>query len=102
MDTINVVEAKKNFSDLMGRVAYGGQRLVIERHGKSMMAWISIEDLHRLEALENNSDAIYAKREAALKLADNARRRIREERKGMPLPDSTEVLYALREGLLHE
>lgn len=102
MDTINVVEAKKNFSDLMGRVAYGGQRLVIERHGKSMIAWISIEDLRRLEALENNTDAIHAKRDAALKLADSARQRVREERKGLPLLDSTEVLYALREGSLDE
>jgi antitoxin (DNA-binding transcriptional repressor) of toxin-antitoxin stability system len=37
-ETINVVEAKKNFSDLMSRVAYAGERLVVERHGKPMMA----------------------------------------------------------------
>jgi prevent-host-death family protein len=101
METVNVVEAKKHFSDLMTRVAYTRERLVVERHGKPMIAWVSIEDLQRLEALERNSDS-YARRMAALALADAARARIAAEHNGVPLPDSTEILYALREGRLDD
>jgi hypothetical protein len=81
----------------MTHVAYTQKRLVVERHGRPMMAWVSMEDLHRLEALERNSDS-YARRMVALTLADAARARISAERNGVPLPDSTEILYALREG----
>jgi prevent-host-death family protein len=97
MEAITVVKAKKQFSELMTQVAYNGQRIVIERHGKPMMAWVSVEDLRRLEALERNSDR-YTQRMAALALADAARARIAAERNGVPLPDSTEILYTLREG----
>lgn len=97
MEAVNVVEAKKRFSELMTRVAYGGERLIVERHGKPMMAWVSIEDLQRLQALGRTSES-YTRGRAALALAEAARARIAAERNGVPLPDSTEILYALREG----
>ena len=31
---LNVAEAKRSFSDLLGRVAYGGETIVIARRGK--------------------------------------------------------------------
>jgi prevent-host-death family protein len=96
-ETINVVEAKKNFSELMSRVAYAGDRLVVERHGKPMMAWISIEDLRRLEAQERSEDDVRARRRAALAMTDVIRDRIRQERNGVPLSDSTDPLNYLRE-----
>ena len=33
---INVAEAKRQFSDLLGRVAYRGETVVITRRGKPM------------------------------------------------------------------
>jgi len=36
MTSLNVAEAKKQFSDLLGRVAYGGETIVITRRGKPM------------------------------------------------------------------
>jgi prevent-host-death family protein len=33
---LNVAEAKKRFSDLLGRVAYGGETILILRRGKPM------------------------------------------------------------------
>jgi antitoxin (DNA-binding transcriptional repressor) of toxin-antitoxin stability system len=33
----------------MARVAHGGERIVIERHGKPMAALVSIADLERIE-----------------------------------------------------
>jgi prevent-host-death family protein len=98
---VSVVKAKKHFSDLMSHVAYGGARLVVERHGKPMMAWVSYENLRRLEALDRNSEG-YARRIAALALADASRARIAAEHGGVPRPDSTEILYRLREGRLNE
>jgi len=102
MDTISVVEARKRFSDLMARVAYGGQRFVVERRGKPMMAWISIEDLHRLKELEKETAPARVRRQAALALAAASRQRIRAERGGVPLPDSVDVLARLREEQLRE
>lgn len=101
VQVVSVVEAKRHFSDFMTRVAYSGERLVIERHGKPMMALVSMDDLRRLEALERNQDA-YTRRMAALALADASRARIAAERGGELLPDSTEIIYALREGLLND
>ncbi len=55
METMNVVDARRNFSEVMARVAYQRQRVVIERKGRPMMALISLEDLRRLEALERDN-----------------------------------------------
>jgi prevent-host-death family protein len=35
-ESVNVAEAKKRFSDLLGRVAYGGETVVITRRGRPM------------------------------------------------------------------
>lgn len=48
MNTVGVAEAKKRFSEIMSRVAYNGDRFIIERHGKPMAALVSPEDLERL------------------------------------------------------
>ena len=32
--TINVADAKRHFADLLGRVAYGGETIIITRRGK--------------------------------------------------------------------
>ena len=97
MRTINVVEARKYFSDLMAQVAYRGDRLVVERRGKPMMAWISMEDLLRLEELDQAGSSRRERREAALAQAAAARQAMRDERHGRPLPDSADVLDSLRE-----
>jgi len=49
MITMNVVEAKARFSELLARVAYGRERIIIARRGKPMAAVINLEDLARLE-----------------------------------------------------
>ena len=33
---VSVAEAKKHFSELLGRVAYGGERIVISKRGRPM------------------------------------------------------------------
>ena len=96
-DVINVVEAKTHFAEWMNRVAYQGQRVVIERHGKPVMAWVGMDDLAQLEALSGPQN-VRQQRLAALALADEARAQIRAERHGLPMPDSAETLNDLREG----
>lgn len=102
METMNVVEVRRNFSEVMARVSYVGQRVVVERKGRPMMALISIADLRRLEALEQTAPDTLARRQASLALAAAARAAIRAERGGAPLPDSGEVLAQLREERAHE
>jgi prevent-host-death family protein len=94
---MNVVEARRNFSEVMARVAHQRQRVIVERKGRPMMALISVEDLHRLEALERDAGDTRARRAAALAAAAASRAAIRAERNGVPLPDSGEILAQLRE-----
>jgi len=67
MANVTVANAKNHFSDLLRRAEYGGERVIVERHGKPVAVIVSTDDLKRLEALEDATDARDA--EAALKEA---------------------------------
>ncbi len=41
--TISVAEAKKRFSDLLGRVAYGGETFVIARRGRPVARLVPLD-----------------------------------------------------------
>jgi prevent-host-death family protein len=56
MATVTVADAKNRFSDLLRRAEYGGERVVVERHGKPVAVIVSTGDLERLEALEDAAD----------------------------------------------
>jgi prevent-host-death family protein len=55
--------ARQNFSDIVNRAAYGGERIVVHRRKKPIAAVIPIEDLEFLEKMEDQID-IKAAREA--------------------------------------
>jgi len=57
MTLISVSEAKISFSKFINRAAYGQERIVVTSHGQPKAALISIDDLQRLEALEEERDA---------------------------------------------
>lgn len=63
-------EAREEFAEVINRVAYGGERIVIRRREKELAAVIPMEDLRLLERLiEQEEDRLDA--EAARKaLAD--------------------------------
>jgi prevent-host-death family protein len=42
--------------DTVNRVSYGGERVVLTRHGRRVAAVVPIEDLELLEALEDARD----------------------------------------------
>jgi prevent-host-death family protein len=50
--SITVSEARKAFSDVVNRVAYGNERITVARHGREIVAIVSTADLRRLEAIE--------------------------------------------------
>lgn len=41
---VNVAEAKRRFSDLLGRVAYGGESVLITRRGKAMARLVPVKE----------------------------------------------------------
>jgi prevent-host-death family protein len=60
MTRLSTTEARAQFSDVLERVAFKGERVVIARHGKVLGAIVSAEDLALLEhvrALEDEADA---------------------------------------------
>ncbi|MEV3857300.1 type II toxin-antitoxin system Phd/YefM family antitoxin [Streptomyces sp. NPDC050095] len=48
---IPVTQARAELADLINRVVYGGERVVVTRHGKPLVALVSAADLERLQAL---------------------------------------------------
>jgi len=60
MARVSVTEAKKSFSELLNRAAYGNERIVVTSHDKPKAAVISVEDLRRLKWLEDVVAAIEA------------------------------------------
>lgn len=48
---IGVTDARAALADLVNRVAYRGERVVLTRHGKAVAAIVSAEDLELLDRL---------------------------------------------------
>jgi prevent-host-death family protein len=51
-----VSEARESFSVTVNRVAFGGERVVLTRHGRRVAAVVPIEDFDLLEKLEDARD----------------------------------------------
>lgn len=70
MSTTTVSDARRDFADLCDRVAYGRERVIIERHGKVRVALVPYEDLALIEEIEDKVDLLAA--DTALKEAEEA------------------------------
>ncbi|MEU0909841.1 type II toxin-antitoxin system Phd/YefM family antitoxin [Streptomyces althioticus] len=53
---IPVTQARAELADLINRVVYGGERVVVTRHGKPLVALVSADDLRRLEEAEGTGE----------------------------------------------
>lgn len=53
---IPVTQARAELAELINRVVYGGERVVVTRHGKPLVALVSAADLERLEDLPEPAD----------------------------------------------
>ena len=79
MINVGVAEIRDNLADALNRVAYQGERIVLERRGKGVAVLVSMEDLALLETLEDKEDA-----KAARKALSEVKRK---GGKGVPLAD---------------
>lgn len=53
---IPVTQARAELAELINRVVYGGERVVVTRHGKPLVALVSAADLERLELAGQQDD----------------------------------------------
>lgn len=47
--TVSISDAKSHLSELVGRMMYAGDHVIIERHGKAVAVMIPIEDYTEFE-----------------------------------------------------
>lgn len=79
-------EARNQFADLLGRVHYRGETVIVERSGKPMVAVIPVELFERL----------LAEREARFAVLDNIRERLPDVSEEEVQQDIAEALAAIR------
>jgi prevent-host-death family protein len=51
MTRLSLSEARSNFAEVVNRVSYGGERIVLGRRGRDMAVLISVEDLKLFDKL---------------------------------------------------
>jgi antitoxin Phd len=56
MTRLTASAVREDFSETLNRVAYKGERIVLERRGKDVAALVPVEDLELLEKLEDHMD----------------------------------------------
>jgi prevent-host-death family protein len=50
---LSIVQFRENMADPINRVTYAGERVILRRRGKGVAALVSMEDLARLEGMED-------------------------------------------------
>ena len=50
--TMSISDAKSHLSELVGRMMYAGDHVIIERHGKAVAVMIPIEDYAEFEKIQ--------------------------------------------------
>lgn len=80
MTSVTAKDLKDHPADVLGRVQYGNERVVVTRYGKEVAAMVPIEDVRLLERLEDLADAedalkaiAEAEREGTVSLAELVR-----------------------------
>ncbi|MCP3928821.1 MAG: type II toxin-antitoxin system Phd/YefM family antitoxin [Bacteroidetes bacterium] len=59
---ISTADARKNFADIVNKVAYGKESIVLTRRGQEIAALVSIEELELLQQIEDYIDIEDAKK----------------------------------------
>ena len=70
---IPVTQARAELADLINRVVYGSERVVVTRHGKPLVALVSAADLERLEKLDAAIDAAAAEEQPVISAVSSVR-----------------------------
>lgn len=83
--TLTTTGARAAFSEILNRAAFGKERVVLTRRGRSLVAVVPVEDLELLEAIEDRLDL------------DEARAAVAASRRGRQKPrDWAKVKAGLR------
>lgn len=56
MTTVPITSARDDLSELVNRVAYGGERICLTRHGKDVACVVSVEEARLLDLIEDRLD----------------------------------------------
>lgn len=56
MIRISTSDLRKDTADTLNRVAYGGDRVALQRRGKDVAVIVSVEDYELLRAIEDKAD----------------------------------------------
>jgi prevent-host-death family protein len=80
---VSIGRVKRDISDLVNRVAYGGERIVLTSRGKPKAALVSVEDYERLEG--ERVGQVVALWEAWLAESEKLSTDILTRRQGKPL-----------------
>ena len=59
---MGIAEIRNNMAEAINRVLYQGERVVLERRGKGVVALVSMDDLAILEAIEDREDVRRARK----------------------------------------
>ena len=65
MADLSISEARDSLAEIINRVVYQGERIILRRHGKKVAALVSASDLERLAALENRKPGRRGRRRGA-------------------------------------
>jgi len=84
--TIGSREARNNFADLVGRVHYSRETVIVERSGKPMLAMIPIDVYEQM----------IAEREALFQVVDRLKERVPDLPEEEVIEDVSEAVAAVR------
>jgi prevent-host-death family protein len=59
---LDVTKARQAFAETVNQVAYKGERVLIQKHGKPVAALVPVADLELIEWLEDQIDVEEARR----------------------------------------
>lgn len=63
--TISIADARKQFADIVNKVAYGRESVILTRRGEKIAALVSVEKLELLKQIEDFIDIEDAKESLA-------------------------------------
>jgi len=63
--TISTADARKNFANIVNKVAYGKEPIVLTRRGQKIAALVSMDELELIQHIEDHLDIEDAKKALA-------------------------------------
>ncbi len=96
---IKAAELHQRVGDVLAQIQYTGEPVIIERRGKPVAAFVSIQQFEQLPHTVTAPPRKQTKEErrAALKRAATVQKMILAQRKGKRVPDSSKTIRKLRE-----